>query len=82
MPLLLVPDTNAFVQFESFMVLPWREIAGQDDVVVVVLAAAIRELDKLKLEPRLRDRVRDVLPRLEALFADGDTATLQDGTPA
>ena len=82
MPLLMVPDTNVFLQFESFVVLPWKEIAGRDDVVVVVLAAVVRELDKLKLEPRLRDRVRDILPRLEALFADGDTATLQDGTPA
>jgi len=82
MPLLLVPDTNVFVQFDSFVVLPWKEIAGQDDIVVVVLAAVVRELDKLKLEPRLRDRVREVLPRLEALFANGDTATLQDGTPA
>lgn len=82
MPLLLVPDTNVFVQFDSFVVLPWKEIAGHEDVVVVVLAAVVRELDKLKLEPRLRDRVRDVLPKLEALFADGDTATLQDGTPA
>lgn len=77
-----MPDTNVFVQFQAFDGVPWKEIAGYEDVVVVVLAAVIRELDKLKLEPRLRDRVRDVLPRLEALFADGDTATLQDGTPA
>ncbi len=82
MSLLLVPDTNVFVQFQAFDGFPWKEIAGNDDVVVVVLAAVVRELDKLKLEPRLPDRVRDVLPRLEALFADGDTATLPDGTPA
>lgn len=82
MSLLLVPDTNVFAQFQAFDGFPWKEIAGHEDVVVVILAAVVRELDKLKLEPRLRDRVRDVLPRLEALFADGDIATLQDGTSA
>src|SRR5713226_5885406 len=81
MPTLLVPDTNVFVQFHSFDGLPWKEISERDDVTVVVLAAVVRELDKLKFEPRLRDRVRDVLPRLETLFADSDTAVLQDGTP-
>jgi rRNA-processing protein FCF1 len=82
MPTLVVPDTNVFVQFQSFEGLPWREISGQDEVVLVVVAAVVRELDKLKLEPRLRDRVRDVLPRVEALFSDADDALLPGGTPA
>lgn len=80
MSTLLVPDTNVFVQFHLFDGLPWKEISGRADVTIVILAVVVRELDKLKLEPRVRDRVRDVLPRIEALFAEGDTGVLQDGT--
>ncbi len=81
MPLLVVPDTNVFVHFHAFDGLPWREIVGEKDIALLVIGPVLRELDKLKMEPRLRDRMRDVIPRIEALFADGDTSTLREGMP-
>ena len=79
MPLLVVPDTNVYVHFKPFDDIPWADVVGENDVVFIVLAPVVRELDKLKMEPRLRDRVRGVLPRIDALFADSDSATLRTG---
>jgi rRNA-processing protein FCF1 len=59
--------------------LPLADLAGDQNVEVVVLWPVIRELDKLKTDPQVRDRARKAVARLESLFAAADVAILKTG---
>ena len=82
MATLVIPDTNVFLHFQSFQTLVWNEVVHEGDVVLVVLYPVVQELDKLKRDPTVGRRAGKVLSRIEALFAEGDTATLDNGTVA
>ncbi|XYH98121.1 PIN domain-containing protein [Sorangium sp. So ce1128] len=79
MKALAVPDTNVLIHFRPFDNLPWDRIVDADDAEVVILWPVVRELDKLKTDPRLRDRARGVLAKIEEAFAQADHIVLQNG---
>ncbi|RYG20929.1 hypothetical protein EON82_19655 [bacterium] len=66
--LLVVPDTNVFLHFRNFEEVPWADVVGRDDIVLVLLGTVVRELDKAKLTERNRDRARRVLSQIEGIL--------------
>jgi rRNA-processing protein FCF1 len=77
--LFAIPDTNVFMHFHLFDVLPWRDILGAERVQIVVPIAVIEELDHLKIarENRVRRRAQKTLMRLDP-YLDG-RAKLEEG---
>ncbi len=82
MATLVIPDTNVFLHFQAFHTVDWKEVVHEDDIVLVILYPVVQELDKLKRDPTVGRRAGKVLSRIEELFAEGDTATLDNGTVA
>jgi len=67
---ILVLDTNVLLEFLPPDQVPWSEIAGCDSVRLVIPLRVVEELDMKKYSnsPRLADRARALLPRLESLI--------------
>lgn len=66
----LVLDTNGFLECKHFDDVDWREIAGDKDVVLVILPKVVHELDVHKFSHRNKkkaEKARKLLKRIEQL---------------
>lgn len=76
----LVLDTNVFMHF-AWADVDWCGLAGADEVVLVVPAVVIGELDRHRKEHRssaMRDRTRAVISRLRTLRTSTGPAMIRD----
>jgi hypothetical protein len=72
--LYILPDTNALMHFRRADNIDWLSLAGTDDVVILMTAVVIGEIDKHKNQhpiARLRDRARDLSAWLRQLRQSG-----------
>ncbi len=77
-----VLDTNTLEHFQLPNSIDWRKLLAQDQVRLVIPPTVIDELDRHKHgdSKRLRERARNVLPKLlEMVAEDGFPASIREG---
>jgi hypothetical protein len=82
MPKTVFLDTMVFLHYQSFDQINWLEIAGTDEVTIVIPPVTIRELNEKKdtqQMSRVRKRAGAVIRQLHRLFESGQPAQLQRG---
>lgn len=67
-------DTNVFLEFRLFTSVPWKEVLGTEDFVLVVAPIVVREIDDAKSNPskprKKRERARKALRILHTWLED------------
>lgn len=82
---LLVLDTNVFLHAKQFDQVDWHKLAGVDELVLVVVAVVLGELDQQKWDnpsPILRDRAKRITSAIGKLVRQvpvGRDVAVRDG---
>ena len=82
MPDLVVIDTNVLIHYQTFDEVDWATELGLPDVTLIVVPDVLREVDKLKNNPKApwkQGRAKTVSKKLSLLIEKADD--LQVGTP-
>jgi hypothetical protein len=77
-----VIDSHSLLHYQLPDSVAWQEVVGHDNVRLVIPLRVIEELDGKKYgdSQELRDRARDLLPRLDALIGVmGEPTPIRDG---
>lgn len=76
-PLIIVPDTDILLHYQPLDQLPWRQLAGDREIEVVLVTQVLRELDAKKWgdSDRLRERARRVFAELRRWLPPGILST-------
>lgn len=81
--LILLPDTNFFLQYRNPAELPWADIGAGDEVVLKVCREVLREIDNFKAggNARRARRARDLSSRFRQMVKDRQPVVLRAVNP-